>query len=798
MRIHRLFSYRTASILTALFFALASPLAAQFTEPEAPIVRDIVVETVGAPSISKDRVLANLATKVGQPYSERTAEQDVRALYSTGGVSNVRLFAEPLGDGVRVTVLLQGRPVIEEVIIEGAGQIPLNRVRKEVTVKPGDVVDEQKIEASRQKILTLYEDRNYTDVDVQYRVQEIPGNNRARVFISISEGPKLVVKRITFVGNDSILSRDLRKAMKTKPLDLLTFFNKSGRLTPTQLEEDRAALRALYQNRGFADAEILDIQTEPLAKDGVELVVSIQEGTQYRVNQVLLNGVNIVPEGEVAQFLKMNAGQLFTPKGMGDDIKAVRDFYGTRGYVDTLIIPEVFPAGAGAVDISYRIDEGVQSYVNLVNIQGNTRTQDRVIRRELAVKPGELYDTTLVDVSKKRLENLNYFSRVDTQPTDTIVPGRKDLNVIVEEKRTGSFNFGAGFSTIDSLIGFAELQQSNFDVLNWPNFTGGGQRFRIRAQYGILRSDFVVSLTEPWFLGYKLSAGAEAYYRNANFLSAVYAQENAGFALQTRQQVWRALSARTEYRFERVVIYDVGDDVDPLGNSVFGGFSSTGKVGDVIRDSAGTYYKSAVTGSLVWDTRDSLFLTRKGELLELTGFVGGGFLGGDVQDYGISLEGAKYFPLPWDLIFLVKGQIAVVDGWGPNQSGDDAGYGNGVPIFDRLYLGGANNMRGFNFREVGPVDEFDNPIGGNSLAYLTLEVTFPIISRVRGAFFSDAGFVNSDSYDFGTSGYNVDVGFGLRLDLPIGPIRVDYGIPLVYDSWNGPPGKFNFNIGYQF
>lgn len=787
-----------AQLLAAVFLAATLPLEAQLPEPEAPIVRDIVVETVGAPSISKDRVLANLATKVGQPYSERTAEQDVRALYSTGGVSNVRLFAEPLGDGVRVTVLLQGRPVIEEVIIEGAAQIPLNRVRKEITVKPGDVVDEEKIEASRQKILTLYEDRNYSDVDVQYRVQEIPGTNRSRVVIAISEGPKLVVKRITFVGNDSILARDLRKAMKTKPLDILTFFNKSGRLTPTQLEEDRASLRSLYQNRGFADVEIQDIQTEPLAKDGVELVVTIKEGTQYRVNQVILDGVNVVPESEISGLLKMNAGQLFTPTGMGDDIKAVRDFYGTRGYVDTLIVPEVFPAGPGAVDLSYRIDEGVQSYVNLVNIQGNTRTQDRVIRRELAVKPGDVYDTTLVDVSKKRLENLNYFSRVDTQPTDTIVPGRKDLNVIVEEKRTGSFNFGAGFSTIDSLIGFAELQQSNFDILNWPNLTGGGQRFRVRAQYGILRSDFVVSLTEPWFLGYKLSAGVEAYYRNADFLSAVYAQENAGFAVQTRQQVWRALSARTEYRFERVVIYDVGDDVDPLGNTVFGGFSGDGQVGQVIQDSEGTYYKSAVTGSLIWDTRDSLFLTRRGELLELTGFLGGGFLGGDVQDYGISLEGAKYFPLPWDLIFLVKGQLAVVDGWGPDQSGDDAGYGNGVPIFDRLYLGGANNMRGFNFREVGPVDEYDNPIGGNSLAYLTLEVTFPIVSRVRGAFFSDAGFVNADAYDFGTSGYNVDIGFGLRLDLPIGPIRVDYGIPVVYDTWNGPPGKFNFNIGYQF
>jgi outer membrane protein insertion porin family len=794
-----------------LFIALLLPLAlatgtsllhAQPTEESSgPIIKDIAVETVGAPSISKDRVLANLATKVGKPYSERTAEQDVRALYQTGGVSNVRIFAEPLGDGVKVTVLLQGRPVVEEVIIEGAQDIPLNRVRRDLGVKPGDVVNDEKIEQDRQKILTLYEDRNYSDVNVQYRVEEIPGKNRARVIFAITEGPKLIVKKIVFNGNDSVLSKDLRAVMKTKPLDILTFFNKSGRLTPSQVEEDRAAIRTLYQNRGFADVDVAQIETQPLEKGGVELVVNITEGTQYRVNNIAVDGVNIVPAGEVSSLLRMNAGQLFTPKGMSEDIKAMRDFYGSRGYVDMTIAPEVLPAGPGAVNLTYRLEEGVQSYINLVNIQGNTRTQDRVIRRELAVKPGEVYDTTLVDVSKKRLENLNYFSRVETQPTDTVVPGRKDLNVIVEEKRTGSFNFGAGFSTIDSLIGFAEIQQSNFDVTNWPNFTGGGQRFRIRAQYGLLRQDFVASLTEPWFLGYKLSAGVEAYYRNADFLSNVYAQENAGFALQTRQQVWRALSARTEYRFERVVIYDLGDDLynDYYGaNGVFGGTSSNGKYGPVIKDAEGTYYKSAITSSLVWDTRDSLFLTRKGELLELTGFIAGGFLGGTVQDYGISLEGSKYFPLPWDMIFMTKAQVAVVDGWGGGESNEDDGYGNGVPIFDRLYLGGANNMRGFDFREVGPVDVDDNPIGGNSLAYVTLELTFPIISRVRGAVFTDAGFVNSDAYDFGSAGANVDVGFGLRLDLPIGPIRVDYGIPVVYDSWNGPPGKFNFNIGYQF
>ena len=803
MRILRNAKHLFIALLLPLALATGtSPLHAQPTEESSgPIIKDIAVETVGAPSISKDRVLANLATKVGKPYSERTAEQDVRALYQTGGVSNVRIFAEPLGDGVKVTVLLQGRPVVEEVIIEGAQDIPLNRVRRDLGVKPGDVVNDEKIEQDRQKILTLYEDRNYSDVNVQYRVEEIQGKNRARVIFAITEGPKLIVKKIVFNGNDSVLSKDLRAVMKTKPLDILTFFNKSGRLTPSQVEEDRDAIRTLYQNRGFADVDVAQIETQPLEKGGVELVVNIAEGTQYRVNNIAFDGVNIVPAGEVSSLLKMNAGQLFTPKGMSEDIKAMRDFYGSRGYVDMTIAPEVLPAGPGAVNLTYRLEEGVQSYINLVNIQGNTRTQDRVIRRELAVKPGEVYDTTLVDVSKKRLENLNYFSRVETQPTDTVVPGRKDLNVIVEEKRTGSFNFGAGFSTIDSLIGFAEIQQSNFDVTNWPNFTGGGQRFRIRAQYGLLRQDFVASLTEPWFLGYKLSAGVEAYYRNADFLSNVYAQENAGFALQTRQQVWRALSARTEYRFERVVIYDLGDDLynDYYGaNGVFGGTSSNGKYGPVIKDAEGTYYKSAITSSLVWDTRDSLFLTRKGELLELTGFIAGGFLGGTVQDYGISLEGSKYFPLPWDMIFMTKAQVAVVDGWGGGESNEDDGYGNGVPIFDRLYLGGANNMRGFDFREVGPVDVDDNPIGGNSLAYVTLELTFPIITRVRGAVFTDAGFVNSDAYDFGSAGANVDVGFGLRLDLPIGPIRVDYGIPVVYDSWNGPPGKFNFNIGYQF
>jgi len=755
--------------VAAVVFAL--PLQAQVGS--GPIVKEIAVEYVGPPAISKERVIDNLATKVGEPYNERAAEADIRALYATGGVSNVRMFAEPEGDGVKVTVLLQGRPVIAEVIIEGAQQIPLNKVRREISTKVGDVLTEEKLESDRQKILKLYQDRFYSDVTVQYHVQEIPKQNRDRVFFQISEGPKLVVRKINFIGNDSVLPRDLIKVMKTHTWNLLSFFNKSGRLLPEQIEDDKSAIRTLYQNRGFADVQITNVQTTPLEKDGVELTITIVEGVQYHLAGLKLEGVNIVSPDELKARLKMQKGSLFTPKGMGDDLKTLRDFYGSRGYVDMVAAPEIIPAGVGAVDITYRIDEGVQSYVNLVNIQGNTRTKDRVIRRELAVKPGDIFDTTLVDVSRKRLENLNYFSRVDMSPADTIVPGRKDLNVIVEEKRTGSFNFGLGFSTIDSLVGFAELQQSNFDLFNFPSFVGGGQRFRIRGQYGLERKDFVVSLTEPWFLGYKVSVGGEAYYREANYLSDVYDQTNYGVALQARKQLWRALSGQIEYRIEGIRIFNVNDS----------------SAGTVIQDSAGTYTRSAVTGGLTWDTRDSLFLTRKGELIEFDTFIAGGGLGGDVQDYGISLKAAKYFPLPWDLIFLLKGELSFVDSWGG---------ANDVPIFDRLYLGGANNLRGFNFREVGPVDQYNNPIGGNSLGYMTAEITFPIITRVRGAVFSDLGYVNPGSYDLGWSNLNADIGIGLRLDLPIGPIRVDYGYPIIYDSFNGPPGKFNFNIGYQF
>ncbi len=761
------------------FFLWSSLLVAQ-GQPTPLLIKQIDVQFVGPMTLSRQRVLDNLATKIDQPFNDHLVEEDVKALYATGEVSNARIFAEPTEGGLKVTVLLQGRPKVEQVLIEGASAFPVSKIRKEIASKPGDPFSEETIADDRQKIIKLYEDHNYTDVKVDPISSEM-GNKRMKVIFQIHEGPKLVVEKILFTGNYSVQPKDLLKVMKTKTANLLSFLTKDGRLLPSNTEEDEEAIRSLYQNRGFVDAKVINEQTQPGPKKGITLLITINEGAQYHVHDCKLEGVSIVPPATLEALLKMKKGSLYTPDGQGADTKALRDFYGKHGYIDAVIQPQITPTSEHQVDLVYHVDEGMQSYLNMISVQGNTTTKDKVIRREMVVQPGGLYDSSLVDLSKTRLMNLNYFSKVDCVPEDTLVPGRKDLKVIVEEKKTGSFHFGAGYNTIDSLVGFAELEQSNFDVLNWPNFTGGGERFMTRVQYGNQRKDAVVSLTEPWFLGYKLSVGGEVFYHEAAFLSPVYYQSNWGASLQARKEIIPCLAGSLEYRPEQISIFNVQTNSVPVTSPIQTDGNNS------------PYFKSAILGSLNWDNRDSLFLPRKGQQVDFTAFGAGGGLGGNVQDYGLTLEGKKYFSLPYDMIFLAKGAVASVNSWGSGSKGVGT-----PPIFDELYLGGANNLRGFFFRKVSPVDGNNNPIGGNSSAYATAELTIPIITRVRAALFTDWGLVNAGSYDYSTAEACGDIGIGVRLELPIGPVNIDWGYPVKAQYYNKNNGQFNFTVGYQF
>ena len=467
----------------------------------------------------------------------------------------------------------------------------------------------------------------------------------------------------------------------------------------------------------------------------------------------------------------MKEGAIYSPKALKDDTKTLADAYGSGGYVDLDLRPHSTASGPGQIDVTYNVQEGVRSFVQRINIVGNTRTKDKVIRREVLIVPGDIFSTTRVETTKKRLDNLGYFSKVETYPQESDVPGRKDLTIQVEEKRTGTLNFGAGFSTIDSLVGFVELAQGNFDIMNWPAFTGAGQKFRIKLQYGTQRKDFLINLTEPFFLDRPLSLGGQAFYSEADFLSSIYSQRNYGFAIDLRKPINPFLAVSLDYRLEEIELFNVSSGVSQQ-----------------ILLEEGSRLKSQVGTTIYWDTRDNPFLTRKGHRVVYSPYVSGGFLGGDTQTYGFDLEASQYFHLWWDNILLINGEVAVVSTWG---NGDD------VPIFDRIFLGGSNNLRGFDFRDVGPKDVNGEPLGGKSMARATVEYTFPIIEHVRGALFYDIGLLDSSANQFGTGHVGSDAGFGVRLDLPIGPLRIDYGIPIQKDG-NGSDGHFNFNVGYQF
>ena len=823
--------------------ALFTPAGAR-AQGEPPTVREIDVQYSGPATVSKDVILAQLRTAVGKPYSDSTVEEDIRSLYKTGVIQNVRIFAQPEQDGVKVIVAVQTRQILRELVIDGAHRVNAKKLRKEIAVKLNAPVNEDDLQKARQKIIDRYQSKGFTDIDVDFRVEPIDeSRGTARVIYTITEGVKGAVRRIHFEGNEHFSERILRKQMKTRGRTMIAFIDKSGRLDEVQLQQDLDSIKEFYQNKGYVDVEVQESRRE--RKNGPLIItIGIKEGTMYHVNKLSFTGYKQTSEERIRKVVRMKEGSVYSPKQLHDDAKALADNYGSGGYVDLIVLPQGTPAGPGLIDVHYKIEEGNRSFVERINIIGNTRTKDKVIRREVLIAPGDVFNTVRVDTTKKRLENLGYFTKVETYPEDTGVEGRKDLVVQVEEKRTGSLNFGAGYSTVDSLIGFVELTQGNFDITNWPGLTGAGQKFRAKAQVGSQRQDYVVSLTEPYFLDMKLSLGGQIFYSEASYLSTVYQQRNYGFSLEARKPLISWIYTVLGYTLQNYDIYDVASHVSPA-----------------ILAEQGTTTKSMVSNALVWDRRDNPFLTRRGERVSISGYVAGGPLGGDEQIYGFDFQATKYWRFPGDLIFLVDVEAATVDVWNQPETKVIKGFfgnvfdinGNAVllgvppnqfqavqkvdevvsnvPIFDRLYLGGSNNLRGFRFRDISPKDSNGQPIGGQSMARATTELTFPIIEKARGAIFYDAGFVNPDPWDFGNrtlevpAGLNArasvkyaklhgmpfnplmpkstfdsfgsDFGVGVRLDLPIGPLRLDYGYP-IDRAGNGGHGHLNFSVGYQF
>jgi outer membrane protein insertion porin family len=541
----------------------------------------------------------------------------------------------------------------------------------------------------------------------------------------------------------------------------------------------------------------------------------VYEGRRYKVGSVEFKGNTKFTAEQIRQGVvvlgkpvrpKMLEGETFTPKGLDQDKEAIEDFYGAHGYLgkgdqDRVFVRIIKNANIerGTIDLVYQIEEGEKSYIEKIDIRGNTKTKDKVIRRELSVSPGDVFNMVRVKLSKERLEGLQYFTRVQTDVESTLVTDHKDLIVSVEEGPSGNFYFGAGFSSIDQLVGYVGMNQGNFDLFNPPYFTGGGQKLRLQATIGTKQENYEVIFVEPWFLNRHLALEVNLFHRELRYLSDLYSQRETGATLGlTRALFTDAFRVGLSYTIENVGIH-----IDPgLTATNYARSQGPGRhpeqvfippqISPTLAQEAGDRLVSKVGLRLSYDTRGAGFLPNRGQLSSFGVTVAGGPFGGDTDFYKLDLESAWYFKGLWEgHVLEVGGRAGVVEAFGNSTR---------VPLFDRFFLGGANTLRGYKFRHVGPRDEFGEPLGGNTYWMGSAEYSIPLIERLRFAVFYDIGMVYSRAYDFDFANYNDNWGVGLRLAIPqLGPapLRLDYAFPITHGADTSGAGRFQFSVGYQ-
>lgn len=782
------------SIVAVMMVCLSGALVR--AQDEGPVVREIKIEFEGPETVNRAIVMSNIRTAVGKPRARDVIEQDVRNLIATGYFFDVRVAEETITDGLRIIFRVQGKATLKEVVFEGSKRYKAERLRRDTTQKPGDILDSFKAHQDALKIVEMYQKAGFPDAKVEPKITVDRDTGKGILRYVITEGDRVLLQKIEIHGNRAVKTAALLKLMKTRKHWFGSWLSGTGVVKDEQLREDLDKLREHYQSKGYIDAEIRGTRVERTGPKWMVLHVDLYEGTQYKVGTVKIEGTKIFPLAEVQKRIKMGTGQVFTPDGFNKDNKALEDFYGERGYLETGVQAVRAPnVETGRIDLTYTIREGELCYIELIEIRGNTKTKDKVLRRELAVAPGDIYNTVRVDKSMERLKNLGYFSKAEPRPEPTPIPNRKNLSVNVEEQRTGNVTFGAGFSSIDSLVGFVEVTQGNFDIFNPPSFTGAGQKLRLRAQVGLERQDYILSFTEPWFLDKQLSFGFDLFHQEANYYSDVYNESRTGGTLRLGKAINQFLRLDLQYGIQII------DE------------SMGGNISEELKSQSGNRVRSSVLASLIYDRRDSVFITTRGNRSELSAELVGGPFGGDISIYKLNAKTTWFFPTFKGQVLELLGAAGVVDAFGQTRgsgsnvvetviNGSTTNYipvkVNDVPLFDRYFLGGANTLRGFGYRDVGPRDVRGEPVGGNSYYNATAEYTFPIVDRIRFAVFFDIGEVERDAYAFNVNNLKSDAGVGVRLNLPIGPIRLDYGYPIMTDSKTGKSGKIQFSVGYQF
>jgi len=820
------------SWLRAACFALALvPIvggAQNALGPKDPKVRTIRIQASGS-AVSEQFVRGFVALREGESFSKEAVASTVRSLYATGrfAQASVEPVLDPKTGEVDVVVTVEPRPILKGIeYIGGEGIVGSDASwfggEELQDMRLGEPLDMALLRRAEIKLQeSLRKKRPFTRVSSQLR--DIPGGKM--VSVVVDEGIDLKVDTFRFDGAKSFSRSELADGASLATSEYrwykLSVILGTGRLDPEQYRDDCRKIREFYRAKGYLDVQVEDADPEKICvvKDvsgstgWLDVVFKLTEGRRYTVGALAIEGNRlgaadplfaeaalrkVVAEPSLRrgahpfEFDQLKSGEAFAAPAIEAAADKLKEYYGQMGYinarVETVRKPDLT---TGAIDVRFIIEEGQRHTVRAVEIQGNTKTRSTAIARELALGPGEVFDLARTRVSEARLRNTQFFQEVRVAPVPTPVPGQSDLRVTVKEGPTGQVSFGAGFSTVEGLVGFVEYSEANFDFSNpegW--YRGDGQKFRVRLSVGSLTNSFEHSFEEPALWERDLAVGYSIERRFAGFASADYAVLTEGVNLYARRRVFGNVEGRVGYNLRRVSVDNV---------------SSTAPAEVVTEGSAGGKVISSVSASLIYDTRDEFNFPTRGSRISLTEELAGNGFGGDLKYLRSELRTGRWFlvsPTAEQTIGVV-GRVGLLTG--------TAGQ---LPFYERFYLGGAYDMRGFNFNDVGGYSTYDTqfgnePMGGLTYGFFSAEYTIKVADNLRFAAFYDHGLVNRGESDFGLSEANSSYGVGMRILLGGAVMRLDFGFPLQMTQVPaGQPNagatvnedgmKFNFSFGTVF
>ncbi len=722
--------------------------------------RVVRLNVKGNRRIEKDAILGVMQTREGEILAPPRLREDLKAIYKMGYFTDVKFDVSDTPEGRILTVLVEEKPSIKEIQTQGNRALKKDKILEAMDLKPFSVASETAIRDNINKILKIYREKGYYEAKITHRLDPVT-KTEVNLVLLIDEGGKLAIKEISFEGNKAFKTKELRKVMETKERSVLvSWFTGAGNLNKDMLERDLEKVAAFYYNHGYIKAKMGEPRVDIKGKF-IYLVIPLEEGPQYKIGKVEVQGDLLEDKEKILEKMEILKEKVYSRETMQGDMTRLSDYYADFGYANADITPLIKENDQKlTVDVTFDIHKGEKIHFERIDIAGNIKTRDKVIRRELRISEQEMFSATKIKESIKNLRRLEYFEDVNFSTAPGSSPNRMNLKITVKERPTGTFGVGAGYSTQDRLVGMVEISQNNL--------FGRGQQLKIQGILGAISHRFRASFTEPYLFDRPLGFGLDAFNWQRSYPE--YTRLSKGGDMRLSHPLkWKYTRIFWMYRFENVDLSDLAPKASP-----------------VLQEAARIHNTSATSLSLRRDSRDSLFMATKGSDNSISVEMAG--LGGDTAYMRYVAESGWYFPLRWGTVGVLHGRVGLMQRLPFGQ----------LPAYEKFYLGGIDTIRGFKYADISPRDpKTGDRIGGDKFIQLNTEYRFPLYKKLglQGTLFFDAGNV------YGTDQIpptlRTSAGLGIRWFSPMGPLRVEWGYNLNPKPWE-KHSVWEFTMGGSF